>query len=484
MTMKQPKSKLWGGRFSRPTDPRVEAFTESLSFDKRLAPYDIEGSCAHAAMLARAGILTKAEAARITRGLRAVGRDIAGGLVEFKPEWEDIHMAVETLLTARIGPAAKKLHTGRSRNDQIALDERLWLRDILAQMDHQIGALQRSLVELADKNSDIVMPGFTHMQFAMPVLVAHHLLSYVEMFERDCNRMFDASLRACESPLGAAALAGSGLQLDRAHVANALSFSGVSANSMDSVADRDYFLEFLSAAAIVGMHLSRLCEDMILWMSQPFGFIDMGDAYCTGSSLMPNKKNPDVLELVRGKCGRLYGNLVSLLTTMKGLPMAYNRDMQEDKEPVFDSADTLTKCLETMAAAIRSITFRRERIAAAAGDSFLLATDWVDHLVRKGVAFREAHEMVGKAVARAQALGCPLCGLSLAELARISPKFDRGVLKINTAAASVAAKKTVGSTNPAMVRNAIEQWKETMKECHVDYAKPQKALGKRHKTAL
>ena len=460
MTMKKEQTKLWAGRFAAATDRRVEAFTESLSFDQRLAAHDIAGSCAHADMLARVGIIGRAEAKRIIAGLRAVERDIASGRVALKPEWEDIHMAVETLLTQRIGPVAKKLHTGRSRNDQVALDERLWLRGTVARVMSRIGTLQGVLVSLAKRNADVVMPGFTHLQYAVPVLAAHHLLSYVEMLERDRQRLCDLSVRVDAMPLGAAALAGSSLPLDRGRVARVLGFSGVTANSMDSVADRDCLLEFLAAAAIAGMHLSRLCEDFIIWASQPFGFIELADAFCTGSSLMPNKKNPDVLELVRGKCGRLYGNLMALLTVMKGLPMAYNRDMQEDKEPVFDSADTLEASLETMAGAVRSVAFKRGRIAAAVGDSFLLATDWVEHLVRKGVAFRAAHEMVGKAVARAGELGCALTALPRADLKRIAAQFDPGVLKIKTAAASVAAKRTAGSTNPAMVRRAIEAWKE------------------------
>ena len=479
MTTKTRQAKLWGGRFSRPTDARVEAFTESLSFERRLAPYDIEGSCAHAAMLGSIGVLTKAETVRIVNGLRAVGRDIAAGIVKFKAEWEDIHMAVETILTARIGPTAKKLQTGRSRNDQVALDERLYLRDILAHTAGQIGALQRALVALADKNSALVIPGFTHLQYAMPVLAAHHLLSYVEMLERDKQRLEDQWRRVNVMPLGSAALAGSGIPLDRAYVARALNFDGVSANSMDAVGDRDYLVEFLSAAAIIGMHLSRLCEDMILWVSQPFGFIDIGDAFCTGSSLMPNKKNPDTLELVRGKCGRLYGNLVSLLTVMKGLPMTYNRDMQEDKEPVFDSADTLLASLALMAALVPTIVFNKERIARTVSDDFLLATDWTDHLVKEGVPFREAHEMVGKAVARASARKCGLTELTAGDLKELSPKFDRGVLAIRTLQKSVEAKCTLGSTNPSMVKAAIQQWKKKLGTCTERATSPAKSkLGK------
>lgn len=454
--------KLWGGRFSGTTDARVEAFTQSLDCDKRLAPYDIAGSCAHAAMLARIGILSQAEAQRIIRGLRTIERDITRGTFVWRPELEDVHMNIEAALTERIGPVAKKLHTARSRNDQVALDERLWLRDILAQIAGQIGTLQRALVELAEANQDLVIPGFTHLQYAMPVLAAHHLLAYVEMLERDRERFEEQRKRVNVMPLGAGALAGSGFALDRAFVARELGFAGVTRNSMDTVADRDYFIEFLSAAALTGMHLSRLCEDFILWMSQPFGFIDIADAFCTGSSLMPNKKNPDVLELIRGKCGRLYGNLMALLTVMKSLPMTYNRDMQEDKPPVFDSADTLQHSVALLAALVPTVRFQPERLAQALHNDFLMATDWVEYLVRKGTPFRAAHELVGRAVALAGERGCGLTELPLEALRALSPAFDAGILKVRGAAASVAAKQSAGSTGPRFVRAELRRWKQLL----------------------
>jgi argininosuccinate lyase len=459
----QKSEKPWGGRFAAATHPLVEQFTESISFDHHLAPYDIAGSCAHAEMLAHIGILKKSEAATIVKGLRSIEKDLEAGTLVFSTELEDIHMNIETELRTRIGAVAGKLHTGRSRNDQVALDERLMLRDILSQLTGQLCALQAALVTLADSNQTLVIPGFTHLQYAMPVLVAHHLLSYVEAFDRDRQRLVDQYKRVNILPLGSAALAGSGFPLDRSFTAEKLGFDGVARNSMDAVADRDYLLEFLSTAAIIGMHLSRLAEDFILWASQPFGFIDIADAFCTGSSLMPNKKNPDVLELVRGKCGRLYGNLVTLLTVMKGLPMTYNRDLQEDKEPVFDSSYTVTTCLEIMAELVPSITFRPDALAEAAGDDFLYATDWADYLVKKGIPFREAHELVGRAVGRAVKKKCGISALSFADLKAISSAFDEGILEICSADSSVKAKSSFGSTYPANVKRELRRWKRILK---------------------
>ncbi len=457
-----PRRKLWGGRFRATTNAAVEHFTQSIAFDQRLAPYDVRGSCAHAAMLARIGILSKKEAAAIRAGLQRIARECAAGTVAFDATCEDIHMAIETLLTHRIGAVAKKLHTGRSRNDQIALDERLYLRDVLAQVCGQIGTLQAGLLACAEHHADVVMPGFTHLQFAMPVLVAHHLLSYIEMLERDLQRLGEQQARVNVLPLGAAALAGSGFALDRAFVARTLGFAGVARNSMDAVADRDFLVEFLAAAAIIAMHLSRLAEDLILWVSQPFGFIALPDEFCTGSSLMPQKKNPDVLELVRGKTGRVYGNLVALLTTLKALPMTYNRDMQEDKQPVFDSADTVSACLEIMAALLPRVQFRRERLAQALQDDFLCATDWAEQLVRRGVPFRDAHEAVGRAVALAEQRGGGLGALPLRALQAICPHFDRAILRLTTAPASVAAKRSEGSTQPARVARELLRWRTVL----------------------
>jgi argininosuccinate lyase len=460
----QKTKKPWGGRFESATHPLVEQFTESISFDHHLATYDITGSCAHAEMLAHIGLIKKSEAKKIIKGLRSIEKDIIAGSVEFSTELEDIHMNIETELRNRIGPVAGKLHTGRSRNDQVALDERLMLRDILAQTAGHLCALQSALVCLAEENQTLVIPGFTHLQYAMPVLVAHHLLSYVEAFDRDRQRLVDQYKRVNIMPLGSAALAGSGFPLDRSFTAEILGFDGIARNSMDAVADRDYLLEFLSSAAIIGMHLSRLAEDLILWASQPFGFIDIADAFCTGSSLMPNKKNPDVLELVRGKCGRIYGNLVALLTIMKGLPMTYNRDLQEDKEPVFDSSFTVSSCLEIMAELVPSITFRPEALAEASSDDFLYATDWTDYLVQKGVPFRDAHELVGRAVGCASRKNCGISELSLDDLTGISSQFDAGILKIRSAEASVKAKSSFGSTQPAKVKQEIRRWKRMVKK--------------------
>jgi argininosuccinate lyase len=454
--------KLWGGRFRAGTHALLERFSASLSFDQRLAQCDLRGSRAHAAMLARIGILTRKEAAAIQRGLDRIARDIAAGTVAFDPACEDIHMAIETLLTTRIGAVAKKLHTGRSRNDQVALDERLYLRDVLAQLAGQIGAVQAALLACAEKHADLLMPGFTHLQFAMPVLVAHHLLSYVEMLDRDYQRLREETARVNVLPLGSAALAGSGFALDRAFVARELGFAAVARNSMDAVADRDFLVEFLATAAMIAMHLSRVAEDLILWVSQPFGFISLPDEFCTGSSLMPNKKNPDALELVRGKTGRVYGNLVALLTTLKALPMTYNRDMQEDKQPVFDSADTVSACLGIMAALLPRVTFRAARLAQALSDDFLCATDWAEQLVRRGVAFRDAHEAVGRAVALAEQRGCGLRALPLPDLRAICPTFDRGILRVTNAAASVAAKRSAGSTQPRMVAQELRRWRSVL----------------------
>ena len=460
--MPKKTKKPWTGRFSKQTDPLVEDFTESLSFDSRLALYDIAGSCVHAEMLARIGLLKEKEAQKIIKALHKIADDVSAGKAKFHTELEDIHMNIETELGNRIGALAGKLHTGRSRNDQVALDERLYLRDTIVVLQQCLTDLQKSLIFLASENEQLVIPGFTHLQFAMPVLAAHHLLAYVEMFERDITRLKDQFKRVNVLPLGSAALAGSGFPLDRKFVAETLGFDKVSRNSMDSVADRDFFIEFLSSAAIIGMHISRLSEDFILWASQPFGFIDIDDAFCTGSSLMPNKKNPDVLELARGKCARLYGNLTTMLTLTKGLPMTYNRDLQEDKEPVFDSADTLIKTLIIMAKLIPTITFRYDKITLALADDFLLATDWADYLVKKGMPFREAHEVIGKAVATAVKKSCGITEIPLKDLKKLSSLFEEDILKISTPEASVDAKKSSGSTNPVFVKREVKRWKRVI----------------------
>ncbi len=460
--MQKKIKKPWTGRFAKQTNPLVESFTESLSFDSRLALYDIAGSCVHAEMLARIGVLKETEVKKIIKALHGIADDISKGKAKFYVELEDVHMNIETELTNRIGKLAGKLHTGRSRNDQVALDERLYLRDVIEVLQTGLTQLQKSLIFLAEENSGLIIPGFTHLQFAMPVLAAHHLLAYVEMFERDIERLKDQYKRVNVLPLGSAALAGSGFPHDRKFVADTLNFDKVSRNSMDAVADRDYFIEFLSTAAITAMHISRLAEDFILWMSQPFGFIDIDDAFCTGSSLMPNKKNPDVLEIARGKSARIYGNLTAMLTLTKGLPMTYNRDLQEDKEPVFDAADTLINTIAIIAELIPTITFRDDKITLALADDFLLATDWADFLVKKGMPFREAHEIIGKAVALAVKKNCGITEIPLKELKKLSSLFDKNILNISTPEASVKAKKSPGSTNPTLVKREINRWKRAL----------------------
>ena len=460
--MAKKTKKPWAGRFSKQTNPLVENFTESLSFDCRLALYDIAGSCVHAEMLSRIGLLKDNEAKKIIKALHGIADDISADKAKFHTELEDIHMNIEAELGNRIGALAGKLHTGRSRNDQVALDERLYLRDVITVVQNKLSDLQKSLVFLASENNQLVIPGFTHLQYAMPVLAAHHLLAYVEMLERDIERLKNQYKRVNVLPLGSAALAGSGFPLDRKFVAETLGFDKISRNSMDAVADRDFFIEFLSTASIIGMHISRLSEDLILWASQPFGFIDIDDAFCTGSSLMPNKKNPDVLELARGKCARLYGNLTAMLTLTKGLPMTYNRDLQEDKEPVFDSADTLINTITVMAELIPTITFRDDKITLALADDFLLATDWADYLVKKGMPFREAHEVIGKIVAIAVKKNCGMTEVPLKELKKLSSIFEEDVLKISTPEASVNAKQSSGSTNPVFVKREINRWKRVL----------------------
>ena len=466
--------KLWGGRFQDAADPLMEAFTQSVSYDQLLAHFDIQGSKAHAAMLKAQKLLTEEEWQAIDKGLEEIAEEIDKGTFVFDPKKEDVHMNIESALKEKIGTPAGKLHTGRSRNDQIALDERLYLCYSVSCAQVYIRNLQSALVALADKNQDVIIPGFTHLQYAMPVLASHHLLAYVEMLDRDYGRFSDQFGRILRSmPLGAGALAGSGLPLDRELVADKLSFHSVAHNSLDAVGDRDCLLEFLGACAVCAMHLSRMAEDLILWMSQPFSFIDIADRFCTGSSLMPQKKNPDILELVRGKTGRVYGDLVALLTVTKGLPLAYDRDLQEDKEPLFDAEQTLFSSLQILAAMLPTVTFKRDNCAAAVKDSFLLATDWTDYLVRKGMPFREAHGCVGRAVALAVNKGCGLTELDAEELMRISPLMDQGILAINSAKHSVEAKKTIGSTNPEMVGKEIEEWKKFLSEELKRYEAPQ-----------
>jgi argininosuccinate lyase len=447
--------KPWGGRFTTGTDPVAERFTASLSFDRRLWSHDIAGSVAWAAALTRAGVLSEAERATIVQGLETVRTELESGRFSFRPELEDIHLNVERRLVELVGPVGGKLHTGRSRNDQIALDERLYLKDVVGGVTLGLRKVQQALLARAEETLDVAMPGYTHLQRAQPVLLAHHLLAYVFMLARDRERFGDCRGRADALPLGAGALAGTAFAIDREALARDLGFAAVTANSLDAVSDRDYVLEFLAAAAITGMHLSRLAADLTLWASAEFGFVEFSDAFATGSSIMPQKKNPDVAELLRGKSGRLYGNLVAVLTVMKGLPLAYNSDMQEDKEAWFDSIDTLEAVLQVTPPMLASLTFRVERMREAAGEQFSTATDLADYLVKKGVPFREAHEVVGRIVRHAIDTGATLETLTPAALRRFSPLFEDDVTAAITVDASLRARAITGGTAPDAVRRAL-----------------------------
>jgi len=454
-TKARGKDKPWAGRFTQSTDPSAERFTASLAFDQRLWSYDITGSVAWAKALGRAGLLTAAERDTIVRGLEAVRGELATGAFPFRPELEDIHMNVEGRLQELVGEVGGKLHTGRSRNDQIALDERLYLKDSIARVGEGLRRVQEALVARAAETVDAPLPGYTHLQRAQPVVLAHHLLAYLFMLQRDRQRFRECAARADVLPLGAAALAGTAFPIDREALAKDLGFTAVSPNSLDAVSDRDYILEFLAAGALAGMHLSRLAADLTLWATAEFGFVEFSDAFATGSSIMPQKKNPDVAELIRGKSGRLYGNLVAVLTTMKGLPLAYNADMQEDKEPFFDSVDTLEAILGVLPPLLASLTFRTDRMRRAAGEHFSTATDLADYLVRKGLPFRQAHEVVGRVVRHALDEGKALEDLTLAELRHFSPRIDGDVKDAITVEASLRARAATGGTAPAAVRRSL-----------------------------
>jgi len=450
-------SKTWGGRFSQGADPAAERFTGSLAFDRRLWRQDIAGSIAWARALARARLLTEAERDAIIKGLEAVRGELEAGTFPFRPELEDIHTNIERRLVELIGEVGGKLHTGRSRNDQIALDERMYLKEAVARTRDGVRAVQAALVARAGESTDAPMPGYTHLQRAQPIVLAHHLLAYVFMLERDRERLAGCAARADRLPLGAAALAGTAFPIDREALARDLGFAGVTSNSLDAVSDRDYVLEYLAAAAIAGMHLSRLSADLTLWATAEFGFVEFADAFATGSSIMPQKKNPDVAELVRGKSGRLYGNLVAVLTTMKGLPLAYNSDMQEDKEPLFDSVDTLDAVLGVLPPLLGSLTFRTDRMRVAAGEHYATATDLADYLVRKGLPFRQAHEIVGKAVRHALERAVGLEALSLETLRGFSPLIEADVRDALTVEASLRARAVTGGTAPAAVAKALAE---------------------------
>ena len=454
--------KIWSGRFDTRMAPEVEAFTASVGFDRILYRHDIRGSLAHVAMLARQGLVTAAEAKKISAGLKRVEAEIARGAYRPGPEHEDIHMAVETRLKELIGPAADRLHTARSRNDQVALDTRLFLIDAVGDAIEGIRGLQKAVVASAWKHRHLVMPGFTHLQHGQPVLVAHHLLAHVEMLERDAARMADCLKRAKACPLGAGALAGTSLPIDRRETARLLGLPRLCENSIDAVSDRDFILEFLSAGAILGVHLSRMAEEIVLWASKEFSFVALDLSYCSGSSQMPQKANPDVAELVRGKAGRLIGALVSVLTMMKGLPLAYNRDMQEDKEPLFDAALTIDGCLGIMAGLWERISFRPEALRRSLEGDFSQATDLVEQLVVNGVPFREAHRLVGRLVADCLRRRKRLDELTLAELKACAPQFGEGALALLSHDETVRRKRSLGSTSSAGVAKALAAWRRKL----------------------
>ncbi|MDP2689417.1 MAG: argininosuccinate lyase [Deltaproteobacteria bacterium] len=458
------KEKPWSGRFTENADRLAEELNASISFDCRLYRHDIRGSIAHATVLAKAGVITGREAKRMIAGLKEVEREIERGAFEFTPEMEDIHMAVEKRLTEKIGPLGGKLHTGRSRNDQVALDVRLYLRDEIFLLVNILHELKASIVEKAGENIDCVMPGYTHLQRAQPVLFAHHMLAYYEMFKRDTARLLDCLTRVDSMPLGAGALAGSPYGLDRRLAARLLGFSSVTENSIDSVSDRDFSIEFLSAASIVMMHLSRLSEEIIIWSSQEFGFVELSDAFSTGSSIMPQKKNPDIAELARGKTGRVYGNLVALLTVMKGLPLAYNKDMQEDKEPLFDTIDTMKAVLRVFGPMLKAMKVKKEAMERATKEGFLNATDAADYLVAKGLPFREAHHAAGKAVAYCIKEGRTLEELNIEEWKDINPLFGPDIRKAVSIRNSLDTRKVHGGTAPATVKRRLRAVKKELEK--------------------
>ncbi|MBI1200404.1 MAG: argininosuccinate lyase [Phenylobacterium sp.] len=454
---------MWGGRFSGKPAELMQAINVSIGFDKRLAAQDLAGSRAHAAMLRTVGVISSEDEAAIQDGLSRIEAEIAAGTFPFRDEFEDIHMNVEARLRELIGPAAGRLHTARSRNDQVALDFRLWVRDACDRTVGQLQALQRALVAQAEAHADAVMPGFTHLQPAQPVTFGHHMMAYVEMFGRDAARFADARARMNESPLGAAALAGSPFPIDRHMTAKALGFDRPTANSLDSVADRDFALEALAAAAICGAHLSRLAEEIVIWMTPQFGFVKLSDAFTTGSSIMPQKKNPDAAELIRAKVGRLLGSFTQLTVVMKGLPLTYSKDMQEDKVPTFEAFDALELSLLAMAGMVADMRPNAEAMKAAAGAGFSTATDLADWLVRElGIPFRDAHHVTGAAVKRAEELGVDLPGLPLAELKALDNRITDAIFGVLTPQASAASRRSYGGAAPEQVRAQIARWKEIL----------------------
>jgi len=452
--------KLWGGRFAKATAESVEAFTASIDVDRRLYRHDIAGSIAHAKMLSRQRIIPARDAQKIVRGLKAIRGEIERGVFTFSSADEDIHMNIERRLTEKIGAAGGKLHTARSRNDQVALDMRLFLRDEVELIIGDLGALERELARSAKRHIDVIMPGYTHLQRAQPVLLSHHLLAYYDMFERDRERFAGALERINVLPLGSGALAGTSFSIDRNYVAKLLGFPRVSKNSLDAVADRDFILEFLAASAILFVHLSRLAEELVLWCSQEFGFVELPDGYCTGSSMMPQKKNPDVPELIRGKTGRVFGHLQAMLTIMKGLPLAYNRDLQEDKIPLFDTVDTVKASVRIAAEIMRGLKVRKERMMEAARDGFMNATDLADYLVGRGLPFRPAHAVAGRIVQHCLAAGRRIEELPLADMRRFSPKIERDVYRYLSAESVVGRRRALGGTARANVVRRLKELEE------------------------
>ena len=458
--------KLWGGRFTKETNQLVHNFNESLSFDQKFYRQDIRGSIAHVTMLARQGILSEQDKVDIIRGLESIREDLDSGALAITPDsgYEDIHSFVEGTLTERVGEAGKRLHTGRSRNDQVALDMKLYTRDEIQEMDGLLRNLLKELLAVMEANLDTFMPGFTHLQKAQPITLAHHMGAYFEMFSRDRSRLHDIRERMNYCPLGSGALAGTTYPLDRAYTAELLDFYGPTLNSMDSVADRDYLLELLGALSIIAMHLSRFCEEIIIWNTNAYRFVEIDDSYSTGSSIMPQKKNPDIAELIRGKSGRVYGALVSLLTTMKGLPLAYNKDMQEDKELAFDAIDTVKGCLVLFTGMISSMTFRKDVMEASAKRGFTNATDAADYLVNRGVPFRDAHGIVGQLVLACIERGIALDDLPLEEYQAISPVFDDDVYEAISMKTCVEKRTTVGAPGEAAMRDVIAQYRKQLEQ--------------------
>ncbi len=454
MTSRQTSNKPWGGRFTAPTDAFVEAFTASVGFDQRLALCDIEGSIAHARMLSECGVIEPAEFTAIAAGLHAVRVDIEAGNFVWSVTLEDVHMNIESALVERIGEVGKKLHTARSRNDQVATDIRLYLRGAIGELLTGLDRLMQNLITLAEREADTLMPGYTHLQAAQPIAFGHHMLAWFEMLLRDTGRLVDCRRRLNTLPLGAGALAGTTFPINRARTAELLGFEAVAENSLDAVSDRDFAIEFTAAGALLMVHYSRMSEELVLWNSQAFGFVELDDAFCTGSSMMPQKKNPDVPELVRGKSGRVVGHLMALLTLMKSQPLAYNKDNQEDKEPLFDTLDTLTGCTRAFADLVPTIKPRRERLRAAAAQGYIAATDLADHLVRLGRPFRDAHAVVGASVQLAVERGCELQELALADFQRLDPALDDSVYAVLDMDNALNARDHFGGTAPAQVRAA------------------------------